>query len=458
MRGETTSLNANKQKVSKSVYISVFIHLKCRVMHKISKLLLSATAVLSATAPAAAQRWVKMPDDATPIICISETINEAPDVVEIFQNSQSNYHHDPRAPRFVLVDQEGRWGLGIGGYLQTKIEYDFDKAVDNVDFFPSAIQRGGAPSSQYRMDMTNSTLFLKLVGNSRFLGDFIVYTSANWRGSGLGLQLHNAYMSTKYLTIGYTVGSFMDINAVPVTIDYGGPCGMTFYRSTQVMFKYGFDFGLSMGVALEAPDVKGTENENINIGAQRMPNIPVYVQYNLNNRPGNHVRLGAIIRDISYDDKITGKDNDKVGWGAQASMLATIGRLQLRGQFTVGEGIGSLVNNISNVGVDVVPDPQSPGKAMLLQSEAWYAGVQYNFSKRFFASATFSQTVLHSRAGYNDLNPTAYRKGQYLAANFFYNLNDNMQFGIEYLHGWRMDFDNKTYNANRINLSARYDF
>ena len=161
MRGETTSLNANKQKVSKSVYISVFIHLKCRVMHKISKLLLSATAVLSATAPAAAQRWVKMPDDATPIICISETINEAPDVVEIFQNSQSNYHHDPRAPRFVLVDQEGRWGLGIGGYLQTKIEYDFDKAVDNVDFFPSAIQRGGAPSSQYRMDMTNSTLFSK---------------------------------------------------------------------------------------------------------------------------------------------------------------------------------------------------------------------------------------------------------------------------------------------------------
>lgn len=454
----TTSLSVNKQKGSKSVYISVFIHLKYRVMYKISKLLLSATAVLSATLSANAQRWVEVPDDATPIICISETINEAPDVVEIFQASQTNYHNDPRAPRFVLVDRKGRWALGIGGYLQTKIEYDFDKAVDNVDFFPSAIQRGGAPSSQYRMDMTNSTLFLKLVGNSRLLGDFIVYTSANWRGDNLGLQLQNAYMSTKYMTIGYTIGSFMDINAVPVTIDYGGPCGMTFYRSAQVKFKYAFDFGLSMGIALEAPNVKATENENINIGAQRMPNIPVYVQYNLYNRMDNHIRLGAVIRDISYDDKITGKDNDKVGWGAQASMLATIGRLQLRGQFTVGEGIGSLVNNISNVGVDAVPDPQSPGRAMLLQNESWYAGVQYNFSKRFFASATFSQTVLHSRAGYNDLNPTAYRKGQYLAANFFYNLSDNMQLGIEYLHGWRMDFDDKTYNANRINLSARYDF
>ena len=427
-------------------------------MRKISKLSLLTVFALSTILSANAQKWVEMPNDATPIICISETINEAPDVVEIFQNTQSSFHHDPRAPRFVLVDQEGRWGLGIGGYLQAKIEYDFDKAVDNVDFLPSAIQRGGSPSSQYRMDVTNSTLFLKLVGRSRFIGDFIVYTSANWRGDGLGLLLRNAYMSTKYMKIGYTVGSFMDINAVPVTIDYGGPCGMTFYRSTQVLFKYGFDFGLSMGVALEAPDVKGTENENINIGAQRMPNIPVYVQYNLHNRPGNHVRLGAIVRDISYDDKILGKDNDKVGWGAQASMLATMGRLQLCGQFTVGEGIGSLVNNISNVGVDVIPDPQSPGRAMTLQSEAWYAGIRYDFSKRFFASATFSQTVLHSRSGYDAANPTAYRKGQYLAANFFYNMTDNMQFGVEYLHGWRMDFDNKTYNANRINLSARYDF
>ena len=413
--------------------------------------------LLSAVSQASAQQWIDVKEEGTPVIYISETVNEAPDVVEIFQNTQSGYHHDPRAPRFILIDQKGKWGLGIGGYLQTKIEYDFDKAVDNVDFLPSAIQRTRA-SSQYRMDMTNSTLFLKLVGTSRILGDFVVYTSADWRGSGLGLRLLNAYMSTNYFTVGYTVGSFMDLAACPVTIDYGGPCGMTFYRSTQLMFRYGFDFGLSMGIGVEAPNVNATENENIAIGAQRAPNVPIFVQYNLNNDPGNHIRLGAIMRDISYEDKITGKDNDKVGWGAQASLLATMGDFKLMGQFTVGEGIGSLVNNISNVGVDVVPDPESPGKAMMLQSEAWYAALQYNFTDDLFASATFSQTVLHSRAGYEAAHPTAYRKGQYLAANLFYNVTDNMQIGVEYLHGWRMDFDQKTYNANRVNLSARYDF
>lgn len=413
--------------------------------------------LLPAFAVADAQRWVEIEEDAVPVICISETINEAPDVVEIFQNSQSSYHHDPRAPRFVLVDQEGRWGLGIGGYLQTKIEYDFDKAVANVDFLPSAIQRNGA-SSQYRMDMSNSTLFLKLVGSSRWLGDFIVYTSADWRGDGLGLQLQNAYMSTKYFTFGYTIGTFMDISAIPTTIDYGGPCGMTFYRSTQLQFRYGFDFGLSMGIALEAPNVNATGDEYIHVGAQRCPNIPIFVQYNWRNDSRNHIRLGAIMRDISYTDKVKGTDTDKVGWGAQASVLATMGKLQLKGQFTVGEGIGSLVNNISNVGVDVVANPNEPGRAMMLTSESWYAGVQYNFNSKWFASAAYSQTALHSRNGYGEAHPEGFRKGQYAVANVFYNVSPNLQLGLEYLHGWRMDFDKRTFNANRVNLSARYDF
>lgn len=424
---------------------------------KLKTLLLSAL-FLSAMVPVTAQRWVEIVDEATPVICISETVNEAPDVVEIFQNTQSNYYHDARAPRFVLVDQEGKWGLGIGGYLQAKIEYDFDRAVDNVDFLPSAIYGKGGPSAQYQMDLTNSTIFMKLVGKSRFLGDFVVYTSGNWRGSGLGFQLLNAYMSTKYLKFGYGIGSFMDIDAIPTTIDYGGPCGMTFYRATQVMLRYGFDWGLSMGVSVENPNVNAEYNEFVGVDVQRVPNVPVFIQYDLMGNSNNHIRLGGIMRDIYYTDKITGGNSDIVGWGAQASLLATMAGFQLKGQFTIGEGIGSLVNNISNIGVDIVPDPESPGKAMLLRSESWYAGLQYNFTKNFMVSAAYSQTALHSKNGYAGYNPNASRKGQYLVANAIYNLTDNLQIGVEYLHGWRTNFDESVSNANRVNLSARYDF
>ena len=70
-------------------------------MERFIKRTLMVAVVLSAAVAANAQRWVEITDDATPVICISETVNEAPDVVEIFQNTQSAYHHDPRAPRFV---------------------------------------------------------------------------------------------------------------------------------------------------------------------------------------------------------------------------------------------------------------------------------------------------------------------------------------------------------------------
>ena len=427
-------------------------------MKRKSKTLLLSALLLSAMMPATAQRWVEIAEDAVPVICISETVNEAPDVVEIFQTTQSGYYHDARAPRFILVDQQGKWGLGIGGYLQTKIEYDFDRAVDNVDFLPSAIYGKGGPDSQFQMDLSNSTVFMKLVGTSRLLGDFVVYTSGNWRGRNLGFQLLNAYMSTKYLKFGYGVGSFMDIEAVPTTIDYGGPCGMTFYRTAQVMLRYGFDWGLSMGVALENPEVYAAENEFVAVGAQRVPNVPLYVQYDLMGNSDNHIRLGAVMRDIYYTDKVNGKNSDQVGWGAQASLLATMAGFQITGQFTIGEGIGSLINNASNIGVDIVPDPQTPGKAMLLTSESWYVGLQYNFTKNFMMSATYSQTAMHSRHGYSGYNPGASRKGQYVVANALYNVTDNLQVGIEYLHGWRTNFDETISNANRINLSARYDF
>ena len=108
--------------------------------------------------------------------------------------------------------------------------------------------------------------------------------------------------------------------------------------------------------------------------------------------------------------------------------------------------------------MDIVPDPESPGKAMLLRSESWYAGLQYNFTKDFLISAAYSQTALHSKNGYAGYNPNASRKGQYLVANAIYNLTDNLQIGVEYLHGWRTNFDETVSNANRINLSARYDF
>lgn len=394
--------------------------------------------------------------ESAPIVYITENVYEQPDIIAVFNNTHTGYFRDPKAPRFIFIDQKGQWGLGVGGYVQTKAEYDFGGIVDNVDFLPSYISSGGQASSRYQMDATTSLLFLKLVGSSPWLGDFTVYTAGTWRGAGNTFKLHNAYMQFKYATIGYNTGNFMDPAAVPFTLDYAGPCGMVFYRTVQAAFNYGFDWGLSMGVAFEVPDVKGTSNEFVTVGKQRMPNIPIYFRYSW--ADNSHVRVSGILRDLSYDDHVNNENSQKIAWGAQATTLMTFGNFQVRGQYCIGEGIGSLFNDISNVGVDIVPNPHNLNSMTMLLTDGWYAGLQYNFSPRLFASATYSQCSVHSKHGYGSANPDNYKRGQYVVANVCYNLTPSIQIGAEYLHGWRTDFESDTNNANRVNLSAQFNF
>ncbi|MBQ5662979.1 MAG: hypothetical protein IIV19_00940 [Bacteroidaceae bacterium] len=394
--------------------------------------------------------------ETSPIIYITENVYEQPDIIAVFNNTHTGYFRDPKAPRFIFIDQKGNWGLGVGGYVQTKAEYDFGGIVDNVDFLPSYISTGGQASSRYQMDATTSLLFLKLVGRSPWLGDFTVYTAGTWRGAGNTFKLHNAYMQFKYATIGYNTGNFMDPAAVPFTIDYAGPCGMVFYRTVQAAFNYGFDWGLSMGIAFEVPDVKGIDSETVSVGKQRMPNIPIYLRYSW--ADNNHVRVSGILRDLSYDDHINNKNRQKLAWGAQATTLMTFGGLQVRGQYCIGEGIASLFNDMSNIASDIVPNANNSGRMAMLLADGWYAGLQYNFTPRLFASATYSQCSVHSKHGYGGAYPDNYKRGQYVVANICYNLTPSIQIGAEYLHGWRTNFQSDTNNANRVNLSAQFNF
>lgn len=395
-----------------------------------------------------------------PVVAISENLDGRQEMVNVFAITQSAYFHDPQAPRFILIDQQSRWALGIGGYVQAKMEYDFDGIVDNVDFFPSQIPCTGNPaSSQTQFSATSSTVFLKLVGKAKGLGNFVVYTAGNWKGSDNNLHLRNAYISFLGFTAGYDMGLFTDMAACPPTIDYAGPSGMTIYRTTVFRWEHNLGkSGLSMGVGLEMPGVNATDSRTQTVGPQRFPNVPLYLQYSWNNQ--SHFRLNGIFRDITYSNLSEGKnDREEAGWGAQASLVTTLGpKLSIFGQYTVGEGIAGLLNDMSNLPVDIVAHPNEPGKMMLLLTDGWYAGMRYNFCKNAFATATYSQTSLHSKQGYGDANPTQYKRGQYVVANLFTNVTPNLQLGLEYLHGWRTNFDDDTYNANRINLSARYNF
>ena len=355
------------------------------------------------------------------------------------------------------MDKQGKFALGIGGYVRATGEYDFGGIVDDIDFIPADIPNSSKIRNQFQMDASTATIFLKLVGHTRLLGDFIVYTAGNFRGGDKTFQLRNAYMSFRNVTVGYTYGGFMDLGALPSTIDFQGPNGATFYRATQLAYTYKGLENFRFNASVEAPAVDGTANNGLEIARQRMPDFTAYAQYGWNGN--SHLRIGGIIRSMTY----TGADSDKAssvtGYGVQASTTFSMGKKwQAFGQVNYGKGIGQYLNDISNLNVDIVPNPEKDGKMQALPMLGWYAGLQYNICPKVFISSTYSMSRLYSENGYPNDEPGTYRYGQYFVANAFWNVSSNMQVGAEYLRGWRTNFDNSTNHANRFNLLVQYSF
>ena len=296
-----------------------------------------------------------------------------------------------------------------------------------------------------------------MVGRTKHLGDFVVYTAGNFRGDGKTFELQNAYAQFLGFTIGYSYGSFMDLSALPPTIDFAGPNGSTFYRTTQLSYMYDKLKNWKFGAAIEMPSVDGTTNSNVSVNTQRMPDFAASAQFNWNSN--SHIKLGAIVRSMTYSSNIYDKAYSTTGFGLQASTTFNITKkLQAYGQFNYGKGIGSYLNDLSNLNVDIVPDPDDEGKMQVLPMMGWYAGLQYNICPKFFVSGTYSLSRLYSENGYSCENPESYRKGQYLVANAFWNVSSNLQVGVEYLRGWRSNYDSSTSHANLLNILLQYSF
>lgn len=398
-------------------------------------------------------------EDEEPNAVMFVSLDKAGDeIIKIMNETQSPRFHETKAPRFILTDRQGRFALGIGGNVKAVGEYDFNGISDDVDFYPSLIPNSGNfVRNQFQMDVTTSTIFLKLVGKTKRLGNFVVYTAGDFRGNGKTFELRNAYASFLGFTIGYDYGSFMDLAAMPPTIDWAGPNGMTIYHATQIRYEHSFLKNWKFGIGVEMPVVDGITNDKLNISTQRMPNFPAYLQYGWGS--GSHIRLGGIIRSMTYSDLEAQKAQSKIGWGTQLSTVFNLSsKFQVYAQGTYGKGISQFMNDLSNLNVDIVPDPDEQGKMQVLPMMGWYAGIQYNICPKVFVSTSYSQSRLYSEKGYPAGNSEMYRYGQYLVANAFWNVTKNLQVGAEYLRGWRTDFNDMTRHANRLNAMVQYSF
>lgn len=107
-----------------------------------------------------------------------------------------------------------------------------------------------------------STIFLKLIGRTKNLGDLVVYTASNLNGDGKTFELQSAYASFLGFHNRIWLRLFADAAALPPTIDFAGPNGQVFI-GLPVPYERSFAKTGKPVSALEMPVVDGITNANV---------------------------------------------------------------------------------------------------------------------------------------------------------------------------------------------------
>ena len=380
-------------------------------------------------------------------------------------NSPQEFHHP--GPRFAIVGKDEKFYLSISGYVKATASYDFGSVIDNPnEFVTAAIPTPGDPMNKglFQFSAMQSHLnlnFVALPGTSNQVGAFLGMTFLdNYTPS-----LEFAYLKYRGLEAGYDYSLFSDPSAAAPTIDYEGPNASTAIQVGTV--NYTFLFGKkkewSAGAGLEMPVFSATNASRTAGIYQRVPDIPAFISYSWNEGTG-WVRFSAILRNLFYHDMTSEKTVDKPGYGVMISGSSEIcPRLTGFWQALYGNGIASRIQDLDGEGLDMVPDPSDPSRLNPVKAWGAFAGLQYNFSDNVFATASYSHVRTYAKTfadGAADTTPWGdmYRWAQYVTGNLFWNITSNIQTGVEYIYGRRMNYDGTQAHDNRLQCMIQLSF
>lgn len=361
-------------------------------------------------------------------------------------------------PSFIITDKNNRASFAMGGFVKFRTAYDFNGEVQNLDFVTYDIPMQRTPQNRQRllMDASTSRLYFKTVINTTAVGAIEAYVETDFRGAGNNLRLREAYVSVGGFLAGKTVTTFCDLAAAPNTIDFEGPNAYTYNRNLMVRYSKTFNPHWSMAIAAEFPGLQATTGPDAEVIPQRVPDIPAYVQYAWN-QGQNHVRVSGIVRNLNYYNKISDKITSSVGYGVSLSgVVRACSFISFTGQALYGQGITPYIADLNTAPLDLIPDPEHPGKLITPPVMSWLIGAQMNFTKKLTMNLGYSQVHVWNRDGFFQANE--YKLSQYIVSNMFYKINPAIQVGLEYLYGNRTNQNNAFQKAHRIQAMVQLNF
>ena len=386
-------------------------------------------------------------------------------------NAKVDYHETHRygydqveKPQFIFTSKENRFSFAVGGLAKLITSYDFNGISNSPDFVPSSISVPGdfATKQKLRLDASTSTIYFKAIANTKALGRVIIYVDTDFRGGAAARdykpRLKYAYVSFLGLTIGRDATTFCDLSAAPTTIDFAGPNAYSFNYATLVRYERTFSQNrFRAGVSLEMPNLNGTYGTNFEAIPQRVPDVPIYLQYMWDENKSSHLRASAIFRDLYAYNSVKESSTSLLGWGVQLSgNIKCTDWMRVIFSGVYGEGITPYIQDIAGSGLDFMPNPSNTSMLQTAPMYGMQGALQFNVTNRLQISGGVSTVQICEKNGYDEAYP--YKQGTYAFGNIFYKLTPRCTVAGEYLYGSRENMDKTKGAANRANIMFQYNF
>lgn len=420
----------------------------------ISLLLLCAAGMISFSAYA--QRDNRLETGVVKVIN-NDTV-DARRVEKILKANAPQSPNDNGLPRFAIVGKYHQYYIGLGAQFLGEGVVDFgDNMSSPTLFIPSSIT-ASTPGNKGNLGFgwQTSSVYLNVVALPGTDNQVGLFFKGNFLGNNNSFNCFHFYATYRGLTAGYTTSLFTDGAAEPMTIDFEGPNGYPFINLFTASWTQNFTKNFSGAIGIDAPSTSLTTGNKTASVNQRIPAIPLYLQYAWDG--GNsHLRLSGLIRPMTYRNLVKSDNSILTGLGIQLSgMTKVAGPVTFNYNAAYGKGISTYLQDDNGLGLDAVTTT-TPGKLEMVKSMGVTAGLSCTFTPNLSGNLVYSHLTnwLPDKAV---VDGTQYRYGDYAVANLIYNVNQFVSAGLEYDYGKRKSFNGESLHANRLQLQLAVTF
>lgn len=366
-------------------------------------------------------------------------------------------------PSVAIVGKNGKFILGLGGYIKAIVGWDIGHPIPSADEFITSqipMEPMDGDGTRFNLSAKQTHLFINFValpGTGNEIGAFI---SANLLDD-YAPELQFAYLKYRGIQAGYDYTLFSDPSCGAPAVDYEGPCSNTSNPVGGISYTWEPNphgrWEVSGGIELPQTSFTTISGQNKWV-YQRVPDIPVAAKFAWDD--GNSwVRTSAILRTLTYRDIITSKNHSKPGYGFQVSGAYNfLDKFTLFYQGVWGKGIGSMIQDTVDEGLDMTPG--ADGTLSPVMVWGGFASLLWEPTSRISSSVTYSHLRTYSpeyQGGTTEWDDL-YKYAQYVSANVFYQATSFFQVGLEYIWGRRNNYDRMRCADNRIQMGLQLSF